>query len=531
MRCLCLILLALGPGISALTLQGKRVDRVNVAANATLSKDCWKRRPVIHHRSAFLEKHPGHGFDEKDVAPFELVYMDGYMYVDCVKDGLKRGADKHGPGKPEYEEEHSTNVSIVWYDRIVPKEDREAMTPAVCFNFCRTVGKTTQFFGLVEGRKCYCSPYFIQEAGDSSQCDAVCEGDNKQMCGGMKKQGIYAMHFCDRLAEHVEDAKTAADLSHSLCENVSNAYLFKQETLQALGKGLRARAGQAGDTITNVHGASASKEGSEAYKVHSRALAVQLDLGNASEKLVSDALTDSGDAKDDEGHKEWDLQDADVVKGLEKNIAVAKNLVKEAAKTCGPFEEGAFALDTTENADPDVDDVPHIQQYLPITYWIEDDKATDHVNMTGALASTCAGINLKDESVTNGFPVRDAEQCAEVCDTFSTDGGGNRCLAFEYYKPADEDHGLCIMLNDIKEISYYKKDICGDEGESGGEERSQGLRRRMLLQKKDAKKRSASDKVLLCAAKFSLMTGFGLRLKSKAAGVDHVPVNALDRCF
>merc|ERR1719359_488481 len=83
--------------------------------------------------------------------------------------------DKHGDGKFEYAAQN-VRVSIVWYDRIVPKEDRSAMTPEVCFNFCRTVPDAL-FFGISEGRNCYCTPYFKREAGDSSQCDAVCEGE------------------------------------------------------------------------------------------------------------------------------------------------------------------------------------------------------------------------------------------------------------------------------------------------------------------------------------------------------------------
>merc|ERR1740133_654605 len=50
------------------------------------------------------------------------------------------------------------------------------MTQKVCFEFCRTV-PNMGFFGVVNGRGCYCTPYFKPMESDSSQCDAVCEGE------------------------------------------------------------------------------------------------------------------------------------------------------------------------------------------------------------------------------------------------------------------------------------------------------------------------------------------------------------------
>merc|ERR550537_565095 len=136
---------------------------------------------------------------------------DGFMEIACVKDYMYAHGDAAGANKHEYEIGSRSNVSIVHYSMLVPKEDQEAMSSTVCFNFCRTVPDML-FFGLTAGRECYCEPYFKPMAGDSSKCDAVCEGNPTTMCGGMKKSSVYEMHFCD---------STAGDLA-SLTDKVTS---------------------------------------------------------------------------------------------------------------------------------------------------------------------------------------------------------------------------------------------------------------------------------------------------------------------
>merc|ERR1719230_457453 len=99
-------------------------------------------------------------------------------------DSMMLTADKHGDGKFNYK--NIATVSIIWYDRIVPKEDQEPMTPRVCYLFCRTV-PDAGFFGLVNGRQCYCTPYYKASESGSSICDSVCEGEPTSMCGGKEK--------------------------------------------------------------------------------------------------------------------------------------------------------------------------------------------------------------------------------------------------------------------------------------------------------------------------------------------------------
>ena len=101
---------------------------------------------------------------------------------------------RYGAAKHSYENGHA-GVSIVHYNDWVAKEDRAEMSPKVCFDFCKTVPKMG-FFGILNGNKCYCEPYFKQMAGDSSMCDVACPGDKTNICGGASKSSIYAMHDC-----------------------------------------------------------------------------------------------------------------------------------------------------------------------------------------------------------------------------------------------------------------------------------------------------------------------------------------------
>merc|ERR1719327_167845 len=113
--------------------------------------------------------------------------------------------DKFGPNKHDYNIGDTHNVSIVLYNDHVAKEDQEPMSSKVCFEFCRTVPDML-FFGLTAGRECYCQPYFKPMAGDSSKCDAVCEGEPTTFCGGMKKSSVFEMHFCDNTAGELASA-------------------------------------------------------------------------------------------------------------------------------------------------------------------------------------------------------------------------------------------------------------------------------------------------------------------------------------
>merc|ERR550537_1319609 len=174
---------------------------------------------------------PGAGIKVADQEGYGTVTKDGFYGVACVKDYMYHHGDMEGPNKHEYEIGSSSNVSIVHYNMLVPSEDQQPMTHEVCFEFCRTVPDML-FFGLTAGRECYCMPFFKPMAGDSSQCDAVCEGSPTTMCGGMAKSSIYQMHFCDSTAGDLADAadKAAGVLEEN--EALAKTALSDAESLQ-----------------------------------------------------------------------------------------------------------------------------------------------------------------------------------------------------------------------------------------------------------------------------------------------------------
>lgn len=139
-------------------------------------------------------RNPGAGMDLEAIEPYDQVYKDGFWHVGCYYDTLRVFGDKHsGQGQARYKT--TAGVSIIWYNEMVADEDRDSMTPEVCFDFCATV-PDMHFFGLVHGRDCYCGPYYDAGAGGEGDCDQVCEGDTSAFCGGKDKSDIYQMHTC-----------------------------------------------------------------------------------------------------------------------------------------------------------------------------------------------------------------------------------------------------------------------------------------------------------------------------------------------
>jgi len=169
------------------------------------------------------DENPGAGIDK--FTPFKAVLKSGFMLTTCVKDYMYYHGDKYGNGKDSYEL-GSSQVSIVHYDKWVAKEDRQEMTPKVCFNFCRSV-PNMGFFGLLNGNRCYCTPYFQQMAGGSSMCDATCEGDATGTCGGKSKSSIYSMHNCPKQPFQAKAIETLSDIPS--VEGTSQGKLFYLE--------------------------------------------------------------------------------------------------------------------------------------------------------------------------------------------------------------------------------------------------------------------------------------------------------------
>jgi len=126
---------------------------------------------------------------------FATVLKDGFWPVGCYTDKMVTSADKFGDEKDKYKS--NADVSIANYNDLVDDADKQPMTPTVCFEFCSTLPDMV-FFGITEGRRCYCTPYFFSGPGDGSKCDAVCEGDTTLMCGNTAgRSSVFEMHLCN----------------------------------------------------------------------------------------------------------------------------------------------------------------------------------------------------------------------------------------------------------------------------------------------------------------------------------------------
>jgi len=190
---------------------------------------------------------PGAGVDGIDeLKPFEKVLKDGFLATDCVKDYMYYRGDKFGDNKHDYKLDFS-RVSIVHYDAFIAKRDRAEMTPKRCFEFCRTV-PNMGFFGIVNGRGCYCTPYYKAMESDDSQCDSFCEGDQTLLCGGSSKSSVFAMHMCDSTKDDLQARKaTAKEVKKDLeAQEKLASDLSKQ--MQGAADKLEKSFGQVGDS-------------------------------------------------------------------------------------------------------------------------------------------------------------------------------------------------------------------------------------------------------------------------------------------
>merc|ERR1719399_2269069 len=161
------------------------------------------------------KKEPGAGMDSS--LGLVKVYKDGYFHLRCMMDKMEQAADYHDELQREHKYNVHTNVLIVRYTDRVDVEKQQSMTPSICFEFCRTVPDMLHF-GLVNGRDCYCAPYYMQGPGDGV-CDAGCEGDSSVTCGNTNGMSdIYEMHSCNDV---IEDAKAAYEAATDVA---SDAY-------------------------------------------------------------------------------------------------------------------------------------------------------------------------------------------------------------------------------------------------------------------------------------------------------------------
>jgi hypothetical protein len=366
---------------------------------------------------AFLQNVPGAGVDA--FKPFKTVLKDGFLEVDCVKDYMYYRGDKFGDNKHDYKLGPVSNVSIVHYEAHVKKEDQVEMTQKVCFEFCRTV-PNMGFFGVVNGRGCYCTPYFTSMESDSSQCDAVCEGDNTLMCGGKSKSSVFAMHMCaSTKADLSTRSGTAGSLKSSMDAKVKAAKGLSTD-MQNMGAKLQKSFGAVGDS-----GASGLMQDAKVFAgtlVHKAE-----DAGDVATKL-------GGLVKSANGLKGFTTP---------ATVTKAERIMEDIDETVAEGEALTDQLDgLTDLASPAGAASGAAKQYQNVMYFVDKEF--------GSNPTTCSGDKV-------GEPITGLNEdgCASACDA-----NIHSCVGFQYFK--DGSKQLCFLFSKFNTGVHYTG--CGKKG-------------------------------------------------------------------
>merc|ERR1719265_2103414 len=366
------------------------------------------------------------------VEPFVTVLKDGYFEVGCFTDAMNEFGDKFGDEKDKYGKMVG-DTSIVRYSEIVLKEKQVAMTPTVCFEFCRSV-EDMVFFGISNGRDCYCAPYYKPAAGDDKKCDSTCEGDETLMCGNQKKSTIWEMHLCADTAKDLEDsmsnAKEALDfffeqavLSNDLAEKTTKA-----------GANLEKTGGLAGSPVAADMGMKAKqmvKDLGQTYKVGDRMYDELLAAYKIGDGLKGEDFTDA--------KKTTEAEHATAkMKELTGPVLGEAQSMYNAAKLAYP------GVATLLGDEPEAGDgaAVALSQDMPFDYRVAS-YAFDPTFPAGL--SACKGEII-------GSPIfgLDATDCGKAC---SGTVSPTKCVGFSHYQV--DDGSICFMLADISELMTF----------------------------------------------------------------------------
>jgi len=392
---------------------------------------------------------PGAGMNPAAIKPFDKSHSDGFAFTSCVKDSMHLYGDKFGDGKFDYKLGDVSNVSIVNYAAHIAKEDRKAMTQPVCFAFCRTIPHM-KFFGLTHGRDCYCAPYFKQIAGDSSECDAVCEGNPTTMCGGMSKSSIFEMHACNDAAANLQEASTVAAAVRVELKDVADAVATASSDMQSAADTLQPAFGKVGDVA-----AGASLQSAKEFAG---------TLEHAAEK--GQALVTE-------------------IEGLEAKGATDD----QSSEAVTAALQGAASRATTQNetlaalnakAAPKSEDNGASKLYYPIMYFVDK-------NFTDA-PSTCGGSAAADPIVGTH------DACAQACEA-----AVGKCVGFGYFASGS----LCFLFSEFKSVTYYTGCLEASPPKKGNK-----FLQSVASQPKDKAPLAAAD--TKCVAKFANFEGTNL---------------------
>jgi len=381
---------------------------------------------------------PGAGMDPAAIEPHVSIYKDGFFHVTCAQDIMENNGDKFGSSSQRYTDDEAFtaygNVSIVRYEEHVERDSRKSMTPKVCFDFCRTVPDML-FFGLLHGRDCYCTPYFVAaDKGGKGVCDWGCEGDLNSICGGEFKSSMYEMHLCANTAEDLTATSTAVAAEQLAIGEASAGGLALAAALEATAETLMGLAIDNSDMLAHANGQEAKVMAGE--------------LKHAAERAAesSSALTESKTAID--GMAGEDMTDADNVYSAEEAMTHAHDTMDEAKHTMEEISEVSASVK------------PHFGEngtwgatgmFNSILYAFEDTKVA---NANSAVPTSCEGVYVGKPMTNMSFA-----ECAEACNSFAPKSSLDYCIAYQYYDMGAQSdglqHSLCLMYRELGKVDYF----------------------------------------------------------------------------
>jgi DNA-binding ferritin-like protein len=417
--------------------------------------DCFKRRPVagliqtsVHDPPAGPPAPgPGAGMDHDSIVPYETVTKDGFFMVDCVKDALFEHGDKFGNNHDQYNQvKLRANVSIVRYEAHIAKEDRVLMTHTKCFEFCRTV-PAMNYFGLKDGRYCYCMPYYSHLAADSSNCDIPCEGNPEEMCGGNVKSTVFEMHSCNDAVVKIEEMRAEledyADQLENHIDVMKNICEIAEDHVDELQKIFQ----EAGDPDTSALMQDAKVYIGKIEKVYQNAQELwdgELeDLHDTLGSLLDSDLTQSDNLIASERAQE----------GGKKAIEKTKDFINELDrlhKEVKPFYNMPHMMREDPLPWEDMPEPPAAVsdatiQYYPFLYFAGQTPADNKwMNASRAFVhppETCTG---ELHSIIFHATVQD---CAESCDAAQ-----GMCSAFQYFA---YERGYCFLFKNVRLLTNW----------------------------------------------------------------------------
>mmetsp|Transcript_115058 Transcript_115058/g.199641 ORF Transcript_115058/g.199641 Transcript_115058/m.199641 type:complete len:535 (+) Transcript_115058:89-1693(+) len=480
---------------------GVKQHHIRLLRMARSHRACFTKAPAVRHgltllgqsiqKKASSAQNPGAGMGP--VVPFETVFKDGYTWTSCVKDYMFNFGDKHYDNKYEYKEGKVSNTSIVHYSAVVPKIDQELMTPQVCFNFCRTVPDMT-VFGIVNGRDCYCAPFFKAMASDDEVCSAPCEGEKSQICGSADKSSIFSMHACDDTDKYLFKVTDETDFLEDTLDHYIDWVEGYHRDMGGYATSWQAAFGQAGDP-----GAADLMQKAIVFAADMDTIATKLEKIEDDADDVEDDAEDWAEFENGDGFTGMapDFKEFDNAKKADEYAAKMKSMwpnLKSAIKEAKVHKQSLSPIyELAEGSKPEA-------QYYPVMYFV--DKEFENA------PSTCTGK-------TTGNPMVDLtlSTCAMACDAAIP------CKAFSYFATHGGNNSLCFLFEELESAQYYTKDCT-----------SLIQRPRAFLQARNVQAKATGQ--VSCMAKLSKFVGTSLAPDPSGKMDGRLKkVTKADRCF